>query len=81
MKFYAELVAPDGTTIWRGKSFDSLSAAAGYALASVSDYPRGEYPSVNGRPSVNGWEFWEFRDANGVWVPLHTLRERYDERQ
>lgn len=80
VEFNAELIAADGTTTWRGKSYDSLSAAAGDALASISGYPRGEYPSASGWPSVNGWQFWEYQDADGVWEPLHTLRERYHNR-
>ncbi|MFT4040792.1 MAG: hypothetical protein QM692_21605 [Thermomicrobiales bacterium] len=79
-EFRAEIVAADGTTTWREYTCASISAAAGEALASISGYPRGQYPSDNGWPPVNGWQFWDFEDANGVWEPLHTLRERYDAR-
>jgi hypothetical protein len=80
VEFHAELISSDGTVIWRGKTYDSLSAAAGDALASISGYPRGKYPSANGWPSVSGWQFWEYQDANGLWHPLQTLRDRYNSR-
>ena len=65
-------IAADGIPTWQGRSYTSLSASAGDALATITGLPKGTYPSFN------GCEFWEYQDANGIWEPLHTLRERYD---
>lgn len=79
-EFLGEITSAKGDMTCLGKSHNSLSAAAGYAKATVGDYPLGEYPTANGWPSANGWEFWDFQDTNGVWEPLNTLRERYEQR-
>ena len=79
-EFIGEITTSKGDVDFHGMSHNSLSASAGYALALIGGYPLGEYPTANGWPGVNGWEFWEFQDGNGVWELLDTLRERYDQR-
>lgn len=79
-EFFGEITTATGAMTCLGKSHNSLSAAAGYAKATVGGYPLGEYPTANGWPAANGWEFWEHQDANGVWEPLDTIRDRYDPR-
>lgn len=79
-EFFGEITSARGDMTCLGKSHNSLSAAAGYAKATVGGYPLGEYPTANGWPSANGWEFWEYQDVNGLWEPLDTLRDRYDQR-
>lgn len=79
-EFHGEITSAKGDITSLGISHNSLSAAAGYAKATVSSYPLGEYPTQNGWPAANGWEFWEYQDANGAWEPLNTLREHYDQR-
>lgn len=79
-EFHGEITSARGDISSLGISHNSLSAAAGYAKATVGSYPLGEYPTANGWPAANGWEFWEYQDATGVWEPLNTLRELYDQR-
>jgi hypothetical protein len=68
-------ITEDGIPTWNGRSYSSLSAAAGDALASIIGMrPDGDCPSVN------GWEFWEFTDSDGRWEPLDTLRQSYRSR-
>jgi len=52
------LVRRDGRIRFRGKTFDSPSKAASMAIG-------------RGR---NGWTFWTYQRAPGVWVPIKELR-------
>lgn len=77
-EFFGEVATANGATTWQGNACDSLLAAVSDALASISGYLRGEYPSANGWLPANGWAFWEHQDANREWEPLRTLREHYN---
>jgi hypothetical protein len=59
----------DGRVVWSGKTFDSLSTAAGEARASIIGIPHGRK-----RPQTNGWTFWRFRNAQGQLQPVDVLR-------
>lgn len=48
----------DGYVSFRGKKFQSPSAAAAKAVGHA----------------VNGWKFWQYRDGPRHWVPLGNLR-------
>jgi hypothetical protein len=50
-------IQPDGTIIFCGVSYDSLSTAGGMARKSVIGAPDGRP-----YPQTNGWTFWQFRD-------------------
>jgi predicted type IV restriction endonuclease len=60
-------VEADGTVVVDGRQYDSLSTAAEYGAASVSD----KYSKYN------GWLFWEFRDTDGRYRPVDVIRQRY----
>lgn len=65
-------IEADGTVLWDGAVFDSLSTAAGMARKSIIGAPPGrEYPQTN------GWGFWRFRDSDGRLVPVDELRQRH----
>lgn len=53
-------VRRDGSIRFRGKVYDSPSAAGAVAVA---------------RPTCNGWNFWKFERAPGDWVRLNELRK------
>lgn len=57
-KDYRATLRRSGHVSYRGKLYDSPSAAGKKAL---------------GHP-VNGWGFWKYKDARGKWVPLERLR-------
>lgn len=64
-------IALDGSIVFRGKSYESLSAAAGTARKELIDTPRGfDYPPTN------GWTFWRFVDSSGRTRTLASLRMR-----
>lgn len=58
-KTYKASVLSDGTVVYNGQRFSSPSLAA-YAVV--------------GRPT-NGWWFWRYKNADGEWVKLDTLRK------
>jgi len=62
----------DGRVTYDGKTFDSLSVAAGVARASVIGAPPGRK-----YPQTNGWTFWRFKDADGELKPVDCLRQRH----
>jgi len=69
----AEIIQ-DGSVIFDGKSYDSLSTSAGMARNTVIGVP------PDGRPlhQTNGWIFWQFQDADtGKLEFLDVLRQRY----
>jgi hypothetical protein len=66
----ARLEANGGVT-HGGKTFDSLSTAAGAARASIIGVPAGRK-----YPQTNGWTFWKFQDRDGQWKSVDNLRQR-----
>ena len=58
---------PDGAVEFQGKRYTSCSSAAAAARGTV----------IGGKPSTNGWTFWEFRDEAGQLVPLDRVRKEY----
>jgi hypothetical protein len=65
-------IEPDGTVTCLGKSYASLSTAAGMARATVIGIPRGRK-----YPQTNGWTFWQFRDTDGDLKEIDALRRRF----
>lgn len=71
-------VRPDGTVIFAGKVYTSLSVAADIARNAVTGPPSG------GRLywHTNGWTFWKYRDdETGRLEVVHSLRQRYLQRR
>jgi len=64
-------VEPDGRVTYAGKTFDSLSVAAGMARASVIGTPPGRK-----YPNTNGWTFWQFKDNDGQLKVIDCLQQR-----
>lgn len=64
-------VEANGGVTHGGKSFDSLSTAAGAARALIIGAPPGRK-----YPQTNGWTFWKFQDGDGRWKPVDDLRQR-----
>jgi hypothetical protein len=67
-------IGPDGSVIYAGRSYSSLSTAASMARQSIIG------PRANGKPpSTNGWTFWLFRDPlSGQLQEIATLRKRLE---
>lgn len=68
------VVQADGTVVFDGKTYTSLSVSAGMARNSVSGPPQ------DGRAyyQTNGWTFWKYRDAaTGKLEPIDVLRQHY----
>jgi hypothetical protein len=57
----------DGHVEYDGEKFTSPSPAARKADQSV----RGE----DAASSLNGWDWWEYKNENGRWVPIDRLRD------
>jgi len=55
---YSGSLKKNGEISYGGTSFPSPTAAASAAVGK----------------RINGWAFWKFRDKNGNWVPLNTLK-------
>ena len=55
---YTAALLKNGAISYNGDQYDSPSAAACAALGHRK----------------NGWSFWRFKDSNGKWVPLRSLR-------
>jgi hypothetical protein len=66
----AELM-PDGTVVFQGKKFSSISAAAGFARSIV----------IGRQVNTNGWVFWKYCNEQGEMVPLATAREEFLKRK
>jgi hypothetical protein len=70
-----ELVAEidaDGSVRFQGRSYSSLSIAAGAARVSV----KGKPPDGRRYYQTNGWTWWEFKDDAGRWKPVDALRQQ-----
>ena len=65
------IIQPDGTVVFDGTPYPSLSQAAGMVGVRISG------PPPDGRPiyRTNGWTFWRFKDTTtGALEPMDTLR-------
>lgn len=66
----------NGTVLFQGKAYPSLSQAGCVARASVS----GLGTDGKMRP-VNGWDYWRYRRADGSTASIDGLRMQFVERQ
>jgi hypothetical protein len=66
-------IQSDGTIVFDGESYRSLSLAASFARKSIIGAPEGrEYPQTN------GWAFWKYHDKEtGKLEEIDVLRQRY----
>lgn len=65
-------IQEDGTVCFEGKSYNSLSTAAGMARATKRKAPPGRK-----YPQTNGWTFWKYRDPKtGELFNLDFLRKK-----
>lgn len=62
----------DGRVTCCGETYDSLSLAGAYARHSVGIVRKDGRP-----PATNGWTFWKLREANGKWVEVDIVRQRF----
>lgn len=72
-KHLSALIQANGTVVFAGASYDSLSTAGGMARKSVLG-PSGKRPY----PQTNGWTFWRYRDqTTGELRDVDHLRKQY----
>lgn len=65
-------IESDGSVACQGKSYNSLSVAAGAARAVIIGMrPDGQYPPTN------GWSFWTFLNSHGKHRPIDDLRQEF----
>ena len=70
------VIQGDGSVVFNGESYNSLTTAGGRARRSVLGGPRTRPP-----PPTNGWTFWKYRDlGTGKLLAMSVLRQRYLER-
>jgi hypothetical protein len=63
----------DGTIVFDGETYRSLSLAASFARKSIIGAPEGRK-----YPQTNGWVFWKYRDwETGRLEEIDLLRQRY----
>lgn len=74
-KLLTARITPAGEVECLGKSYRSVSLAAGAARASIIGIPQGRK-----FPPTNGWTFWTFTDHDGRRVELDELRKRLPNR-
>jgi len=66
-------IQEDGTVIFGGESYDSLSTAGGMARKSIIGAPPGRK-----YPQTNGWTFWKYRDPQtGKPEEIDALRRAF----
>jgi Restriction Enzyme Adenine Methylase Associated len=66
-------IQPDGTIVFDGDSYRSLSLAASYARKTIIGAPEGRK-----YPQTNGWVFWKYHDReSGRLEEVDVLRQRY----
>jgi hypothetical protein len=66
-------IQPDGTIVFDGETYRSLSLAASFARKSIIGAPEGRK-----YPQTNGWTFWKYHDKErGKLVEIDVLRQRY----
>jgi predicted type IV restriction endonuclease len=64
----------DGSVIYNGESYNSLSLAAGYARNTVSGPPKDDRKFYQ----TNGWTFWGLKDTGtGKLIPLSQIRDEF----
>jgi hypothetical protein len=61
-------VEADGSVVYGGTAFRSLSTAASAARAELG------YRGERQKPATNGWIFWSYTDLDGDERPLKHLR-------
>jgi predicted type IV restriction endonuclease len=67
------IIQADGTVLYGGSVYDSLSTAAGMARKSIVGTPAGRK-----YPQTNGWTFWKVRDPQtGEKKEIDALRQDY----
>jgi len=70
---FRAMIEKDGTVVFDGKRYNSLSTAASMARKSIIGTSSGKR-----YPQTNGWTFWKFRDAEtGKSSDLNSIRQRY----
>jgi hypothetical protein len=63
----------DGTIVFDGETYRSLSLAASFARKSIIGAPEGRK-----YPQTNGWVFWKYHDwETGTLEVIDVLRQRY----
>jgi hypothetical protein len=66
-------IQPDGTIVFDGETYRSLSSAGAFARKSIIGAPEGRK-----YPQTNGWRFWKYRDwETGKLKDIDVLRQRY----
>jgi hypothetical protein len=66
-------IQPDGTIVFDGETYRSLSLAASFARKSIIGAPEGRK-----YPQTNGWAFWKYHDKEtGNLEEIDVLRQRY----
>jgi hypothetical protein len=66
-------VQQDGTIVFDGETYRSLSLAAAFARKSIIGAPEGRR-----YPQTNGWVFWKYWDSEtGKLEEIDVLRQRY----
>lgn len=65
-------IQPDGSVLFEGKKYHSLSTAAGMARATII----GHKPGRN-FPQTNGWTFWKCRGSSGSLVEVDSARQEF----
>jgi hypothetical protein len=66
-------VQQDGTIVFDGETYKSLSLAAAFARKSIIGAPEGRK-----YPQTNGWVFWKYHDREtGRLEEIDALRQRY----
>ena len=66
-------IQPDGTIVFDGDTYKSLSLAAALARKSIIGAPEGRR-----YPQTNGWMFWKYWDSEtGRLEEIDILRQRY----
>jgi len=67
-------ILPDGSVVYKEKTYSSLSIAAGVAR---KPYYEGAFRATP-FPPTNGWLFWQIHDpVTGKDMPVDVLRQRY----
>jgi hypothetical protein len=66
-------IQPDGTIVFDGETYRSLSLAASFARKTIIGAPEGRK-----YPQTNGWAFWKYHDREtGKLEEIDVLRQRY----
>src|SRR5215216_387035 len=66
-------IQQDGTIVFDGETYRSLSLAAAFARKTVIGAPAGRK-----YPQTNGWVFWKYRDSEtGSLEEIDVIRQRY----